>query len=69
MNMLMAFLKTLIQNLIHVMLQLGEKSVLVHKRAVELMACMGFIIYFIFICITASFLRSVKLWVVWVFCF
>lgn len=42
---------------------------LVHKRAGELMACMGFIIYFIFICITVSFLRSVKLWVVWVFLF
>lgn len=29
----------------------------------ELMACMSFIIYLIFICITAFFLRSVKLWV------
>lgn len=51
---------TLIQNFIHVMMQLGEMGL-------ELMACMGFIIYFIFICITAFFLRSVKLWVLFLF--
>lgn len=68
MNMFMAFLNTNTKfDTCHV--AAGRKSVLVYKRAGELMACKGFIIYFIFICITASFLRSVKLWVVWVFCF